>query len=149
MLKQKVKEDIIVAMKARDSIRLNTLRGLMANFTNELIAMRRMPHEDLIETDALSVLRREIKKRKEASHAFTLGARKEQADKEDLERAILEAYLPQQMSKDDIKVVAEARKIEFSMHDKKDAGKLMGMVIKDLKDKADSGDVKSVVDALF
>jgi hypothetical protein len=137
------------AMKAREKLKLDTLRGLMAAFTNELVSMKRLPHEELVDGDVLTVIRREVKKRKEAKLAFLAGGRKEQAEKEDAEQGILEMYLPQMMSKDDIKKVAVARKKEFAITEKKDAGRLMGMIMKDLKDKANGDDVKEVVDSLF
>ena len=149
MLQHKVKEDMILAMKARDQLKLDTLRGLMAAFTNELVSMKRMPHEEMVDSDAITVIRREVKKRKEAAEAFRTGGRKESAEKEDKERAILDAYLPQQMGKAEITIVALERKEQFGITDKKDAGRLMGMVMKDLKGNADGGDVKEVVDSLF
>ena len=149
MIQPQIKSDMVTAMKAKDPIKVDTLRGLMSAFTNELVASKRKPDEQLPDADAVAVIKREVKKRKEASEAFRTGGRTESADKEDKERTILEAYLPPSMSQDEIRIVAEAKKAELGITDKKEAGKLMGMVIKELQGKADGGDVKAVVESLF
>ena len=149
MIQNQIRGEVQAAMKARDQLKLDTLRGLLAGFTNELVATKRKPDEEIPDEDALTVIRREVKKRKEAAEAFKTGNRPELAEKEEKERIILEAYLPATMSQNDIRKVAEAKKTELGITDKKDAGKLMGMVMKELKGKADGGDVKSVIDSLF
>lgn len=149
MLQSQIKTDMVSAMKAKDQLKVDTLRGLMSAFTNELVASKRKPDEALPDSDALAVIRREVKKRKEASEAFTKGGRSEMAAKEDAERALLESYLPAMMSVEDIRKVAVAKKAELNVTDKKEAGKLMGLIMKELQGKADGGDVKSVVDSLF
>ena len=148
MLQQTIKSDMVAAMKAKNPLKVNTLRGLMAGFTNELVATKRKPDEELPDEEALTVIRREVKKRKEAAEAFRSGNRQESADKEDAERVILESYLPATMSREDIKKLAEAKKIEMNA-DKSKAGQLMGALMKDLKGRADGGDVKAVVDEIF
>lgn len=148
-LQNSVKTDMVTAMKAKEALKVETLRGLMAGFTNELVSAKKKPDEAVPDEMALAVIRREVKKRKEAAEAFRTGSREELATKEDSERAILEAYLPPAMSRDDIKKVAEAKKAEMNVTDKKEAGKLMGLVMKELAGKADGGDVKAVIDSLF
>lgn len=132
-------------MKARDQVRVDTLRGLVAAFTNELVATKRKPTDELPDEDALPVIRREIKKRKEAAEAFRAGGREESAKKEESERAILETYLPPQMSEEDVQKVVEAKKTELGIVDKKDMGRLMGAVMKELSGKADGSVVKTAV----
>jgi uncharacterized protein YqeY len=149
MLQQTIKTDTITAMKAKDALKVETLRGLSAAFTNELVAKKMKPDEAVSDEMAIAVIRREVKKRKEAAEAFRTGNREELAKKEDDERAFLEAYLPALMSRDDIRKVAEAKKAELGVTDKKEAGKLMGLVMKELQGNADGGDVKAVVDGLF
>ncbi len=149
MLQQKIKAEIIVAMKAKDQLRLDTLRGLSAGFTNELVAKKLKPTDEVTDELALSVIRREVKKRKEAADAFRAGGRAESAEKEEMERAILEAYLPAMMPFEEVRTMAGAKKAELGITDKKEAGKLMGALMKDLGGRADGGDVKSAVDSLF
>ena len=145
MLHQKIKSEIPAAMKSRDRVRVDTLRGLVAAFTNELVATKRKPTEEFPDEDALGVVRREIKKRKEATEAFRKGSREESAQKEEIERAILEAYLPPQMSAEDIQKIVTAKKVEMNVMDKKDMGRLIGAVMKEVSGKADSEVVKTIV----
>ncbi len=97
----------------------------------------------------MTVLKRQAKQRKDAIEQFVAGGRPELAENEANELKIIEAYLPQMMSQDDIRVVAEAKKAEMNVTDKSGMGQLIGAVMKELKDKADGGDVKIVVESLF
>ncbi|MES2135237.1 MAG: GatB/YqeY domain-containing protein [Patescibacteria group bacterium] len=149
MLQAQIKTDMVAAMKAREALKVEVLRGLMSACTNELVALKRLPTDQLADQEVLTVIRREVKKRKDAFEQFTKGNRPELAQKEEAERAILEAYLPAMMSQDDIRKIAEAKKIEMGVTDKKEAGKFMGALMKDLQGKADGADVKAVIDSLF
>jgi len=136
-------------MKARDQVRLDTLRGLTTAFVNELVATKRKPDEVLPDEDALAVIRREVKKRKEAAEAFKKGDRAELAEKERTEQKILEAYLPAMMSEDEVKKIVDAKKAELGVTDKKDMGRLMGAVMKETAGRADGQIVKKIVDSTF
>lgn len=149
MIQKQIKEETIVAMKAKDKVKVETLRGLSAAFTNELVAKKEKPDAEISDEDALAVIRREVKKRKESVEAFTKGGRTEMAEKELQEQKILEAYLPAMMSEDEVRKVVEAKKSELGINDKKDMGRLIGMVMKDLSGKADGGDVKRITESLF
>lgn len=149
MIQKSVKDGIITAMKAKDALTVDVLRGLTAAFTNELVATKRKPSDELTDEEALGVIRREVKKRKESVLAFRSGGREESAQKEEAEQALLEAYLPAMMSMEDIQKIVTAKKAELGVNDKKDAGRLVGIVMKDLLGKADGNDVKKVVDSLF
>lgn len=149
MLQTQIKTDMITAMKAREALTVEVLRGLMAAFTNELVSIKKLPTDTLTDEEAFVVIRREVKKRKDAFEQFTKGNRPELAEKEGKERIILEKYLPLMMSQDDIRKIAEAKKAELGLTDKKEAGKFMGMLMKELNGKADGTDVKAVIDSLF
>ncbi|MBP6946177.1 MAG: GatB/YqeY domain-containing protein [Candidatus Pacebacteria bacterium] len=149
MLQTQIKSDMVTAMKAREALKVEVLRGLMSSCTNELVSLKRLPTEELSDQEVLAVIRREVKKRKDAFEQFTKGNRPELAQKEEAERVMLEAYLPAMMSQDDIRKIAEAKKAEMGVTDKKEAGKFMGALMKDLQGKADGTDVKAVIDSLF
>ncbi len=149
MLQDTITSDLTTAMKAKEALKVEVLRGLKAAFTNELVATKRKPTDPLPDEDALGVIRREVKKRKEASEAFKAGNRPELANKEDAERVLLETYLPALMGQEAIMKIVEAKKVEMGITDKKDMGRFMGAVMKDLAGKADGGDVKAVVEKLF
>lgn len=145
MLQAQIKAEIMNAMKAKDALRVEVLRGLSAAFTNELVATKRKPTDELPDEDALNVIRREVKKRREAAEAFKNGGRAELAEKEEKEGEILSAYLPAMMSEEDVQKVVAAKKAELGITDKKDMGRLMGAVMKELSGKADGETVKKVV----
>lgn len=148
-LQQTIKSQIVEAMKARDTVRLETLRGLSSNMTNELVALKRKPTDELSDEETLTVIRRAVKQRKDSIDQFEKAGRTELADKEKSELTILEAYLPQMMSKDVVMKIAEAKKSELGVASKADAGKLMSTLMKELRGKADGSIVKEVVDELL
>jgi len=136
------------AMKARDSLRVDTLRGALAAFTNELVAKGRKPTEEIADADAITVLKRLAKQRKEAADVYTKGNRVELAEKELNELKIIEEYLPQGASREEIEKVARAKKEELGITDASGAGKLTGAVMKELAGQADGNLVKEVVQSV-
>lgn len=144
-----IKGQIKEAMLARDQLRLGVVRGLVAAFTNELVAKNRKPTEELSDEDVLSVIRRAVKQRKDSIEQFKAGGRQDLVDVEASELSVLEKYLPQMMSRDEIKKVAEAKKTELGITDKSKLGQFVGTLMKELKGKADGADVKSVAESLF
>ncbi len=149
MLTAQIKTDMIAAMKAREQVKVDTLRGAMTAFTNELVAKGRKPTEELTDSEAVAVLKRLAKQRKDSIEQFTAGNRPELAEKESAELKILEVYLPQTVSREAIKTVAEAKKAELGITDASGAGKLMGAIIKEFAGTADGADVKAVVTELL
>ncbi len=144
-----IKTDLKEAMKAKDTDRLNVLRGILSAFTNELVATGKTPQEVVDDELAMRVLMRASKQRKDSIEQFVAGGRPELADSEKAELAIVEKYLPAMMGEDEIKKVVEAKKAELGVTDKTKAGVLTGAIMKDLKGKADGAVVKSVVEASF
>ncbi|MDO8510037.1 MAG: GatB/YqeY domain-containing protein [bacterium] len=140
-----IKKELTVAMLAKESIKVEVLRSLVAAFVNELVAKRRKPNEELSDEDALSVIRRQAKQRKESIEQFRMAGREDLAKSEETELGYLETYLPQMMSREDIRAVVEKKKQELGITDKSGMGKLMGSVMQELKGKADGNDVKEVV----
>lgn len=149
MLHDTIREQMKEAMKAREELRLSVLRGLITAFTNELVATLRKPDEKLTDEQALAVIKRGVKQREDSIEQFTKGNRPELADKESKELAILKAYLPATMPKDDIRKITQAKMKALGVTDKKDMGKLMGAVIRETKGAADGKDVKEVVESLL
>ena len=149
MITQQIRSEIPVAMKARDAVRLDTLRGAVTAFTNELVAKGRKPTDELTDAEAVAVLKRLAKQRKDAIEQFEKGGRPELAEKEAQELKIIEAYLPQGASREDIERVAKAKKEELGVTDTSGIGKLTGAVMKEFGGTADGNDVKEAVAALF
>lgn len=149
MLHNQIKEEIKIAMKAREELRLSVLRGMLASFTNELVATKRKPDTILPDEDAVNVIKRLVKQRKDSIEQFRAGKREDLATKEENELKILEIYLPETMTKEEIKKVVLVKKEEMGIADKSKMGILIGAVMKELKGNADGGDVKEVVENIF
>ncbi len=148
-LQETIKSSLKEAMMAKDAVRTTVIKGLMSAFTNELVAIGRTPQSALEDEEVLTVIRRNVKQRKDAIEQFTAGGRPDLADSEKAELAILETYLPAMMSKDDIRKIAEAKKAELGITDKSKLGMFVGTLMKELKGKADGADVKEVAESLF
>lgn len=136
-------------MKAKDTALLGTLRGLMGAFIKELTDMKQKPDGELTDDQAQAVIKREVKKRKDSILQFEKGGRSDLAETERAELAILETYLPEMMSKDDIRVLVEKTMKKIGVTDATGKGKLIGAVIKSADGNADGALVKAVVDELL
>ncbi|HVU06896.1 MAG TPA: GatB/YqeY domain-containing protein [Candidatus Paceibacterota bacterium] len=147
-LHQTIKGHTKEAMVAKDEIRTMVLRGIQAEIQKELIAKKSAANEGTDE-EALAIIKRLVKQRKDSIDQFTKGGRPELAESEKKELAVLEAYLPASMPREDIRKAVLAKKAELNVADKSGAGKLIGAVSKDLKGKADGADIKAVVDEIF
>ena len=144
-----LKKSIPEALRAHDEVRLRTLRSLVTMMTNEVVAKKRKPDEFLTDDEALAVVKRAANQRRDSIEQFTQGGRPELAEPEKAELAILESYLPAQMSREEIETLARAKMTELGVSGKADAGRLTGTLMKDLKGRADGADVKAVVDGLL
>lgn len=148
-LHQDIKNGIKQAMIAKDAVRLSVLRGLLADFTNELVAKKRKPDELLSDEDAMNVIKRAAKRRLDSIEQFKGGGRNDLAEEEEKELVILKTFIPAGMPKEEILKIALAKKEELMITEKAKAGLLMSHIMKELKGKADGGDVKAIVDELL
>ncbi len=148
-LHESLRESLKEAMKAKDAVKLRTVRSIMTACTNELVATGKTPQDMLDDAGVLAVIKRLAKQRKESIVQFEAAARPELAEPEKEELAVLESYLPTLMTIDQIRPIAEAKKAELGVTDKAKLGILVGAVMKELAGKADGGDVKTVVESLF
>jgi uncharacterized protein len=144
-----IKEQIKEAMRSKDALRLEVLRGLQALFSNDLIA--KGSNDPLIkDEDAIAIIKRAVKQRKDSIDQFEKGGRTDLAQKERAELVILEAFLPATMSRDDIKKAVQAKLTEMGgTIERAKAGQFVGLMMKELKGKADGADVKAVVDEVI
>lgn len=149
MLAQKIRSDMTAAMKARDDLRVQTLRGALAAFTNELVAKGRKPTEELDDAGTVTVLKRLAKQRKEAAEQYAKGGRNDLSEKELKELSIIETYLPQMAGREEIEKIARAKKDELGVTDASGSGKLTGIVMKEFGGRADGVVVKEIVASLF
>jgi uncharacterized protein YqeY len=144
-LKQKLADDLKQAMREGDKVKRSAIRLAIAAIKNAEIA-RQTTLED---SDILGIIAKEIRQRKESIEAFQQGGRQELASQEEAEMAVLEQYLPQQMSRDEI--IAEARRIieEVGAEGIRDKGKVMPQLIAKLKGRADGREINEVVTELL
>jgi uncharacterized protein YqeY len=144
-LQQTIKSQVTEAMKARDSMRLNVLRGLLTSFTNEAVSKGKKPDEELNDDEVLTLISRAVKQRKDSIDQFEKGGRADLAEGEKTELAILESYLPAQMSRDEIFAYVKSKPAP----DVANRNQFIGSLMKELKGKADGNIVKEAVDSLF
>ncbi len=148
-LHEQIKGQLKEALKAKEQVRLRTVRSMLTAFTNELVATSRTPQHMLEDAEVLAVIKRLAKQRKESIVQYEAANRPELAEPEKEELVILESYLPKLMSVEEIRPIAEAKKAELGVTDKAKMGVLVGAVMKELSGQADGNDVKAVVESLF
>ena len=149
MLHEEIKGKIKEAMMARDSVRLEVLRGMVTAFTNEVVAKGKTPQDFLDDEAVIAVITRLSKQRKDSIDQYTKGGREDLAEEEKAQLSIIETFLPKLMDKSEVETIAKAKQTELGITDPAKKGMLMAAIMKDLKGKADGTVVKEVVDALF
>ena len=140
-LKDRVTEDMKSAMRAKDSARLSTIRMLLA-------ACKQREVDERIMLDDLAVVGlvdKLIKQRRDSITAFTQGGRLDLADKESAEVLVLEAYLPQRLSAEEIAAAIGKIVVELGATGPGDMGKVMGVAKAQLAGKADMGSLSAAV----
>lgn len=136
MLRQQIYDEVKRAMKAREAATLETLRFVWSEIKNEEIEVKHALHDE----EVVSLLRREVKKRKEAIEQYQRGGREDLVKHEEAQLELITVFLPQLMSEEDVRrVVAEVAGEE------KEFGKAMGKVMGILKGKADGAMVQQLV----
>ena len=134
-LKSRLRADMKDAMKARDSERLNVIRMALSAITTEEVAGAEA--RELSDAEELTVINREVRKRKESAEAYSDGGRPELAEKELAEAEILTGYLPRPLSDDEIQgLVDEAVTAYTTEHGEAPAMKQMGQLVKAVNERA-------------
>lgn len=143
----KVSEDIKEAMKARDKVRLETLRNIKKVFLEAKTAPG--ANDTLENADAFKILQKLAKQGRESARTYTDNGRQDLADAELAQAAVIEEYLPKQLGEDEIE--AEVRKViaDTGAQSMKDMGKVMGIVSKQLAGRADGRAISAVVKRLL
>lgn len=140
-LVDRIEEDLRFSIKNRDEERTRTLRMLKT----DLLYEKTRGTEDLTEDKILEIVLRGAKKRKESIAEFDKAGRTDLADRERAELRIIEDYIPKQMDKEEIARVVDNRIREMGGASQKDMGRVMGLVMKELKGQADGALVKEIV----
>ncbi|OWQ91835.1 glutamyl-tRNA amidotransferase [Roseateles aquatilis] len=142
-LKDQITEDMKSAMRAKDSERLGTIRLLLAAVKQKEVDERVVVDDVML----VAIVDKLIKQRKDSISQFTAAGRQDLADKEAAELQVLEAYLPQRLSADEIQAEVAAIVAELGAKGPADMGKVMGAVKGKLAGKADMGLVSAAVKA--
>lgn len=143
-LQERIENDLRTAMTAKDEIVVSVLRLLKNAFHNQVIAKKK----ELTEEEVVEVLLSQSKQRKDSIEAYTQGGRDDLADKEKKELQIIEQYLPEQLSDDEVKKVVQAV-IDTLEDPDKNFGSVMGRTMGKLKGQADGKEVARVVKELI
>ena len=144
-LKQKLTDDIKQAMKGGDTVKRSVLRMMMASISNAEIAKQAA----LEESDILGIIAKEVKQHNESIEAFKQGNRQDLVDKEEAEMAILQEYLPQQMTHEEIIKAAQEVIAAVGAQGPADKGKVMKELMPKMKGRADGKEINEVVTELL
>lgn len=146
-LYDKVSEDIKAAMKARDKVRLETLRNIKKVFLEAKTAPG--ANDTLEDADALKILQKLAKQGRESAQTYIDNGRQDLADDELAQAAVIEEYLPKQLSEAEIEVEVKKVIAETGAQGMKDMGRVMGIVTKQLAGRADGRAISTVVKRLL
>lgn len=141
MITETIKKRIIVAMKAKDEIRLSTLKLLSSELYNAKIEKQ----EDLNEKEEIAIVRREAKKRRDAIEAYKKAEAFERAEKEEKELKILQEFLPKDMSEEELIKIVDETVTETGAKSLQEMGRVIGVVMGKVKGQADGGKIAEMV----
>ena len=144
-LKDRIGEDIKSAMKAKDKIRLETVRSIKKVILEKEVALRPKGQDSLTEEQEIEVLSQQAKQRRDSIEQYRNGGREDLAEKEAQELAIIETYLPKQLSDEEINSILDEIITSVGATTAKDLGKVMGVAMKQLKGKADGKKIQALV----
>jgi uncharacterized protein YqeY len=144
-LKEKLQTDLTSAMRNRDEVRSSTIRMILTSIKNEEVSGKEV--RELNESELITVLSREAKKRREAAEAFDQAGAKDRAETERAEGAIIAEYLPKQLSESEVKELIEAAIRETGANSPAQMGLVMKNLQPKIAGKADGALVSSLVKA--
>ncbi len=149
MLQEQIKNSLKEAMLAKDKVKLETMRAIVAGFINFLVAKNRKPDDRLTDEEALEVILRLSKQRKDSIEQYKKGNREDLVKEEQMQLVILETYLPKMLERSEVEKIIKSKKEELAIIDPTKKGMLISSVMKDLKGKVDGTMVKEIIDSLF
>ncbi|HHP7231396.1 MAG TPA: GatB/YqeY domain-containing protein [Xenococcaceae cyanobacterium] len=144
-LKEQIGEDIKSAMKAKDKIRLETVRGIKKAILEKEVALRPKGQDSLTEAQEIELLAQQAKQRRDSIAQYQDAGRTDLAAKEQQELAIIETYLPQQLDAAELEKTLAQIISDVGASSPKDLGKVMGVAMKQLKGQADGKKIQEIV----
>jgi hypothetical protein len=146
-LKDRISEDIKTAMKSKDKVRLETVRSIKKVLLEKEVSLRPQGQESLTESQEIEILAQQAKQRRESIEQYRQAGRDDLAEKEAQELAIIETYLPGQLSDEEIAAVVDEVIASVGATSAKDMGKVMGPVMQQLKGRAEGQKIQALVKA--
>ena len=144
-LKDRIGEDIKTAMKAKDKIRLQTVRSIKKALLDKEVSLRPKGQDSLNEAQEIELLSQQAKQRRDSIEQYTKAGRQDLADVEAQELAIIETYLPKQLSEAELTEIIDGAIADVKAASMKDMGKVMGKIMPQVKGKADGKKVQEIV----
>ncbi len=144
-IKEQIINDMKTAMKQKDTLTLQVLRSLKSKLMEKEISERKEGEARLSDEQAIGVLMKAAKQRKESIDQFESGGRDDLAEKEKEELKIIESYLPAMMDEDEIRNVVKEKISQLGASGLQDMGKVMGVVMPELKGKAEGAKISAIV----
>ncbi len=144
-LKDRIGEEIKSAMKAKDKVRLETVRGIKKAILEKEVALRPKGQDSLTEEQEIELLVQQAKQRRDSIEQYKNAGRDDLAEKESQELAIIETYLPKQLDDSEIESILDEIIASVGATSAKDLGKVMGATMKQLKGKADGKKIQAMV----
>ncbi|MGC8970958.1 MAG: GatB/YqeY domain-containing protein [bacterium] len=148
MLLEKINKDYLEAKKSRNTLRESVLNLLKSNIKYKEIEAKGKG-KNLEDSDIIDLIKQEIKKRKESIELYRQAGRQELVEKESEELKILQEYLPEQLSEEEIKAILEKIIDEVGAIGVKDLGKVMKEAMKELKGKAEGEVIRKITEELL
>lgn len=145
-LETQIPEELKTAMKAKDKVRVNTLRAILSGIK---YLKAEGGHDEVTDDDVITIINREVKKRRDSIEMYESNNRPELAENEQAEVAILLEYLPAQLTEDEIRAIITDTIAEVGATGPSDKGKLMGTLMPKVKGKADGKLVNTLVTELL
>lgn len=146
-LKDRIGEDIKTAMKAKDKVRLETVRSIKKAILEKEVSVRPSGQAELTEAQEMEILVQLAKQRRDSIAQYQQAGRTDLVDQESQELAILEEYLPKQLSDTEVEQAIAEIIAQVGATSAKDMGKVMGPAMQQLKGKADGQKVQAIVKA--
>ncbi len=146
-LRERIDAEIKTAMKSKDKVRLETVRGIKKFILEKEVSLRPSGQETLTEAQELEILMQIAKQRRDSIEQYRKGGREDLVAQEEAELVILEEYLPPQMSDEEVSKIVDEVIASVGATSAKEMGKVMGKAMQQLKGKADGNKIQDMVKA--
>ncbi len=144
-LRSQIDADIKTAMKAKDKIRLETVRSIKKVLLEKEVSLRPQGQEELTEAQEIELLAQQAKQRRDSIEQYQKAGREDLAQQESQELEIIESYLPQQLSDQEVGTIIDEIIAQVGASSAKDMGKVMGPAMQRLKGRTDGQKIQAMV----